>query len=70
MESKKLVFSKDKWYEAMSTNVWPHYMKHIPSKQQAFKVSKWVHKCHGLTPQEIKELGYASDPAWMVESIY
>ncbi len=71
MKSKKLVFSKDKWYEVMSTKVWPYYMNRIPTKQQAFKVSKWVHDCHGLTSQQMQALGYVEpDPAWMVESIY
>lgn len=68
MESKKLVFSKDKWYEEMSTKVWPYYMKHIPSKAQAFKVSKWAVKCDGLTAAEMKAQGYVEpDLAWMVE---
>ena len=63
------VFSKDKWYESMSTNIWPYYMKKIPSKEQAFKIAKWVIICDGLTPKEMKALGYVEpNESWLVEA--
>lgn len=65
--SMSKVFSKDKWYEVMSTKIWPKYMKRIPPKEQAFTVSKWVHRCEGLTFDEIKAIGYDIDEEWFVE---